>query len=116
VQRDLRLRHAADFERLWAKGQRFHHQMLLLGILPNGLPHNRYGFVTGKRIGKAVTRNRLRRQLREIVCSLHPHFRTGYDVVFVARPALVGQPFLHIRRIIEKMALQSGLLVESDVS
>jgi ribonuclease P protein component len=116
VQRDLRLRHAADFERLWAEGQRFHHHSLLLGISPNGLSHNRYGFVTGKRIGNAVTRNRARRQLREAVRSLHPKFKAGYDVVFVARPGLSGQPFLHIQRIIEKMALQSGLLVESDLT
>ena len=47
----------------------------------------RCGFVTSKRLGNAVARNRVRRRLREIVRPLLPRIAPGRDLVFVARPA-----------------------------
>ena len=110
MQRHERLRRRTDFERLWAKGKRYSHHWLRLMVLPNGLAHNRYGFVASRRVGKAVVRNRLRRQLREMIRAIQADLQAGYDVVIVAQPALVGQPSAAIRRIIRKLALEAGLL------
>jgi ribonuclease P protein component len=88
---------------------------MMFSILPNGLMHNRYGVVTSKQLGKAVTRNRVRRLIRAALQVLHPDWTAGYDVVIVARPAVVGQPFEVVRRIIMELAARAGLtLVESD--
>lgn len=82
----------------------------------NGTDHNRYGIITGKALGKAVVRNRVRRLLREAIRSLHPHLQSGHDVVIIARRPLVGQPFADIQRIVRMQLQQAGLLVESDAS
>lgn len=105
-----RLRRTADFDRLRREGKRFSHRMLSASVLPNELPHNRYGLVVSSRVGKAVQRNRLRRQLREAIRSVQKDLQAGYDVVLVARPALARQPFDHIRRIIEQVLVEAGLL------
>jgi ribonuclease P protein component len=110
VRPEGRLRRTADFGRLRVEGRRFSHQLLTVSVLSNDLPHNRYGFVISRRVGKAVQRNRLRRQLREVIRAVHRDLQFGYDVVFVARPALARQPFDHIRRIILQLLVEAGLL------
>jgi hypothetical protein len=67
VRKQLRLRRRKDFDVVFQEGQV--PNRLVLRSVPNQLPHNRYGFVTSKRVGKAVVRNRVRRRLREAIRS-----------------------------------------------
>ncbi len=100
MQRHLRLRRRADFIRLRRHGRVWRHAFLILSVAPNGLPYNRYGFITSKHLGKAVVRNRTRRLLREAVRGVHAHLQPGHDIVFIARPAIVGQPFQAVREAV----------------
>ena len=47
----------------------------------------RVGFVTSKRIGGAVVRNRVRRRLRDIVRTQQGRLRKGFWFVVIARSA-----------------------------
>jgi ribonuclease P protein component len=83
-----RLKLSREFARVRTKGRTVRGKLLFLGVLK--LEANtgfRVGFVTSKRVGGAVVRNRIRRRLREIV-RRHQH-EIGNDVwlVLVARPA-----------------------------
>lgn len=82
---------------------------MLVSILPNDLGHNRYGFVVGRQMGKAVTRNRVRRRLREAVRHYHPNLKTGFDVAFIARQGIVEQPFALVLRTVKEVLQQAGL-------
>ncbi len=114
MQERFRLQQERDFARLRREGRAFPSRYLLMSVLPNGLPHNRYGFITSKQLGNAVKRNRVRRLLREAVRLLHPRLRVGYDVVFVARHAIVEETFATVQRIVDELCRQAGLvLVES---
>ena len=93
MQRHFRLRHKEDFARLRQTGRVWRHPLLLVSVTPNGLPHNRYGFVTSKQLGGAVVRNRIRRLLREAMRHAHPQLVQGYDMVVIAREPIVGQPY-----------------------
>lgn len=110
MDRQLRLHRNADFQRLRRDGLVKRHPDLLLSYIPNNLPHNRYGFITAKRLGKAVVRNRIRRLLREAVRLHHPQVKPGYDMVFIARPAIVGKPFDYIQRIVYELSRRAGIL------
>jgi ribonuclease P protein component len=110
MQQYLRLRATSDFERLRREGRAYHHRLMTLSLAPNGLTHNRYGFITGKSLGKAVQRNRARRLLREAVRQLHPHLQPGIDLVLIARRPLVGQPFSEVKRIVNEMLHQAGVV------
>ena len=60
---------------------------LVLGVLAREQEKFRAGFVTSKRIGGAVVRNRVRRRLRDIVRTEQRRLREGFWLVVIARPA-----------------------------
>ena len=110
MQESLRLRHAGDFQRLRRVGQVYRHHALILSVASNNLTHNRYGFITAKYLGNAVRRNRIRRQLREAIRLLHPGLYPGRDMVFIVRPALIGQPFQMIQRIVYELCEKANMV------
>jgi RNase P protein component len=78
--------------------------------LPNDLDHNRYGFVTSKKLGGAVVRNRTRRRLREI--ARETPARTGFDVVLSAKTIAAKAEFAELRTSVSRLLAKGGLLAE----
>lgn len=74
-----------EFQRLYHKGKSAASPYLALYCRRQKHPGNRLGFTVGKKVGGAVTRNRVRRRLREIYRLHEGELRTGYDIVVVAR-------------------------------
>ena len=64
--RAQRLTRPAEFDRVFAEGQRSVDRYLTILFRPNGLDYPRLGFAVSKRrVRRAVDRNRLRRRVRE---------------------------------------------------
>ncbi|HEX4706897.1 MAG TPA: ribonuclease P protein component [Candidatus Udaeobacter sp.] len=82
-----RLTHRPEFDRVRSGGISRRGKLLVLNVLAteNSGPM-RAGFVTSRRLGGAVVRNRVRRRLREIVRQ-HQHLVRGdLWIVLIARP------------------------------
>lgn len=110
MQRQFRLRRGEDFAGVREHGKTYHHRLMSLTVKANTLAFNRYGFITSRRLGSAVVRNRARRLLREATRQLHPQLEPGYDIVIVARREIVGQRFSAVDRAIRELAQRAGLL------
>ena len=83
-----RLEKPEEFARVKGQGTTHRGAYILLGVLVNQEDERfRAGFVTSKRIGNAVVRNRVRRRLRDIVRTQQPRLQKGIWIVVVARPA-----------------------------
>ena len=74
-----------DFRRLYSRGKQAVAPTMVLYTRKNRLKENRLGITTGKKLGNAVTRNRIRRRLREIYRLHEEEFLLGRDLVVVAR-------------------------------
>ena len=114
--RQLRLKHRQDFQAVQRWGQRWSDGVLTLNIVPNGLPHSRFGFIVSRRTGKAVTRNLIKRRLRAAVRQWLPLLATGYDVVVVARPLASDATFQKLEAVLGKLFSLAGLLPVEDRS
>lgn len=112
MQKWLRLCNQRDFQRLRQDGKVQRSSELMMSYATNHLAHNRYGVIVPKRVGNAVKRNRLRRQVREILRQMHPFLRQGFDLVIIIHPRLKGQPFHTIQRILYRLCDKADLLVK----
>jgi len=70
----------------------------------------RIGFAVGRRIGKAVVRNRTRRILREGVRVLVPRL-VPCDIVVVARPPVVRSGVRDLEAALADATARAGLLL-----
>lgn len=107
-----RLRQQRDFDRLRREGRAERHPWLILSHAPNQGQPSRFGFVVGRRVGKAVQRNRVKRRLRECVRTLLPRLKPGYDVVMIARVAVVGQTYHDLFEVVTALSRRAGLLLD----
>ena len=99
-----------DFLRLYKRGRSFVSPALVMYILKNKLAINRLGITTSKKIGKAVSRNRARRVIREAYRAAEPLIQTGYDIVFVARGRTAAQKSNDLSGVIKGMIGSAGAL------
>ena len=69
------------------------HPLLSVRARRNDLGHPRFGISTGKKVGNAVVRNRVRRRIREILRAWDGNGRAGWDILIVARPGSATATF-----------------------
>ncbi len=110
MQARFRLRRSSDFARLREEGQTRRHPLVVLSFGANNLDHNRYGVIASRRLGNAVRRNRARRLLREALRHQHPHISPGYDIVLIARHAIVGEAFANVNDAVYRLLGRARLL------
>jgi ribonuclease P protein component len=108
MRKELRLRRRRDFDAVFQRGRAWHNELLVLRSLPNALEHNRYGFVTGKRLGGAVIRNRIRRRLRESIRVLPA--KPGWDVVVSAKMPAARATYQDLNRAVVDLLSRAGIL------
>ena len=83
------------------------HPLLSARFLRTDLETTRFGLATGRKLGGAVVRNRVRRRLREGLRAMAPSFQPGWDVLIIARAdyrVLVDA----LRRILQRGGVVGG--------
>ena len=103
-----------DFAALQERGTVRSHPLLAARVLRTELGITRFGLATGKALGSAVVRNRVRRRLRETIRSMQPALRPGWDVLVIARPAIVSADHVAIGSALGRLLARGGVLAEQD--
>lgn len=109
-----RLRRSQDFAATMRIGRRARHALLTAVARRTHGPTTRLGFAVSRRIGGAVVRNRVKRQLRVIART--QRWRSGYDVVIVPQPQCAGARFDEIASALMSMCEKLGVLMENRAS
>ena len=98
-----------EFRTLYYRGKSQVHPALVTYVRKNRLGVPRVGITTGKKLGKAVQRNRCRRVIREAFRPLFPQVG-GYDIVFVARTRTLSYKSTQLLPIIRRQLTELGVL------
>ena len=102
----------AEYASVHSKGLSWANNLLVLRALPNDLDFSRYGFSISKRVGNAVTRNRIKRVLREIL--RQTKLKAGFNIVFIARNSAAQTDFAGLKKAVESLLLRAELLGTND--
>jgi len=92
------LKKNSEFLRLYKKGKFYAGKNIVLYVMKNGLDIKRLGITVGKKFGKSVKRNRMKRLIRENYKYYEEFIKNGYDLVFVARTREQMPDFADIKR------------------
>ena len=91
--RSCRLRSRREFVEVYSKGHRVGSSSFTIFGLPNNLGHSRVGLTVSRKVGGAVTRNRVKRTLREIFRQRKAGFTSDLDLVVNAYPSIKHKSF-----------------------
>jgi len=99
-----------DFAAIQEKGTTRSHPLLSARFLRTDLPATRFGISTGRKLGSAVVRNRVRRRLREALRVMAPSFQPGWDVLIIARPGIVGADHDAVVGALQRTLVRGGVV------
>ena len=86
MRRELRLKSSKDFARVYSQGKSKANKYLVLYYLnQDSAEPTKVGFSIGKKIGSAVRRNKLKRQLKAIISEQIEAIKPGFLLVFIVR-------------------------------
>ena len=97
MRREQRLRRGVDFERARANRKSWAHPLIVCyERLRDDSGATRVGIVVGRRVGKAATRNRIKRRIREAARAIYPQLDSGYDLILIARQPAAQASFAQL--------------------
>ena len=115
--KSMRLRRRDEYVRVQSTGRKLHGRHFVALVAPSTAPvasttsTGRVGLTVTKRIGNAVTRNRIKRSAREWLRT-HGWVPAGHDVVFIAKETAAAHDGAELGadlgRLTSKMATPRG--------
>lgn len=105
-----RLKNPRDFSLVYSQGRPRFGKYVVVSSLPTDLEVSRVGFAVSKKVGNAVTRNKLKRRLRAIMQEVESDLKPGYDLVIGAKRSCVEAEFVQLRTDLFRVLQGSGLL------
>lgn len=101
-----------EFRVVYNKGKSFSNSLFVMYIYKNKKNPliNRLGISVSKKVGKSVTRNRVRRLVYEVYRMNSYKLKSGYDIVFIARSRSKDKLYVEIEKNILNL-LNKGMLI-----
>ncbi|MDR0879643.1 MAG: ribonuclease P protein component [Clostridioides sp.] len=107
----LGLKKDADFRKVYRHGKSFATKHLVIYVLKNKSDRSRLGISVSKKVGKAVTRNRVRRLIKEVYrLNIDEKIKPGYDIVFIARNSSKDAGFNDIQKSMGYLTRKSAVV------
>lgn len=99
-----------DFQRIIKTCKYYKHKDYILYIEKNDSKSYHFGFSVGKKIGNAVTRNKIKRQLKSIVSK--KDYQNGFNCIIIVGKNILNKSFsqmqIDLLEILEKLDLIKG--------
>lgn len=99
-----RLRKKSDIAGVFRGGWSAAGNFIFLRFAKNNLNTNRFAFVVSSKVSpKSVSRNRIKRILREAVKKNIPKIKPGFDFIIIAKPEIIDKKPENIQKEINEI-------------
>ncbi|CQR23679.1 ribonuclease P [Streptococcus varani] len=105
MKKSYRVKREQDFNQIFSQGKSVANRKFVVYRLPKDQPHFRVGLSVSKKLGNAVTRNRIKRKIRHVLIECQPQLVTD-DFVIIARKGVeeltyreTKQNLLHVLKL-----------------
>ncbi len=110
-----RLRHHKDFQQVYKQGKTYKSSHFVLKVLAVSLkedhPASRFGITISRKVSKqAVTRNRLKRQIRAVIRTLLPQITASWKMVIIVRRQSLECNYEHFLRELKQLFIQAEII------
>lgn len=110
MKKAYRLKKNEEFQKVFKKGNSFANRQLVIYYLKReGQPHYRVGLSVSKKVGKAVTRNQIKRYIRQAFLELDEQVLSSYDLVIIARKPTKDMDFKQVKKSLIHVLAKSKL-------
>lgn len=107
--KENRLKKNSQFTYIYRHGQIKHSKFLSVSYIRTKYQPFKIGFTVSKKIGKSVTRNKVKRYLREATRLEIKNIDKGYNYIFIAREGIEELHLNDIRKILIELLSKAGM-------
>ncbi|MDD3114867.1 MAG: ribonuclease P protein component [Anaerovibrio sp.] len=100
----------SDFQRIHRFGKSYANRYLVIYVFTASGLKDRVGFAAGKKLGNAVTRNRVKRLMRECYRLNQQKLAEGYTILLVGRKAATTEKYDVIERAFLSLGRKAKIL------
>lgn len=105
-----RLTKDKDFDNIFKNGRSSYNKILGIKATASQQVDSRFGIVVSAKISKkAVERNKIKRQIREIIRARLDKIKSGYDIMIISLPDILGKNYQEIEESINRHFKRLGL-------
>jgi len=111
LKKAYRIKKNKEFQDIFKTGKSFANRELVIYYRrKKGQQHIRIGISVGKKLGNAVTRNRIKRYIRECFIQLDDKIKQEYDIIVIARNRSIDMSFLRLCNSLQHLLKKQNLL------
>lgn len=103
------IKRRSDFQRVYRSGRSYANRYFVLYVFPAETVRGRVGFAAGKKLGCAVTRNRVKRLLRETYRLNQDRVREDAALLLVGRKPIVDIKCQAVEQAFLQLGQQAGI-------
>lgn len=92
-----------DFNTIIKNSPFLKNKSFVLYIKKKEEPNKKFGIAVSKKLGNAVVRNKLKRQVRAIIDELKEDFPNYYDYIIMIKKSCVDLPFINMKKDLEDL-------------
>ena len=101
-----------EFQETFKKGRSYYNSSLVLYVspLPETKGQLKVAFCAGKKLGSAVKRNRIKRQMRHAFLNVQKRMKSGFSLIIIARGKAEELDFSQLSAALQDLLAKANLL------